>query len=100
MALATIGFSQGQGQQRPARPSAEEMIKKATLELDLTSDQVKAWQAIHKKYEKPDSDRKKAEESRMAMSKELEATLNEKQKEKFKKMLEGQARPPRGGGGR
>jgi hypothetical protein len=98
MGLATLGFSQGQGQQRPERPSNEEMIKKAKAELGLTDAQVKSWQEIHKKYAPSDGDRKKMEESRAAMSKELEATLTAEQKEKFKKMRANQG-PPRKGGG-
>ncbi len=96
MALATIGNAQGgqRDQQRPKAPSAEEMIKRATTELSLTEVQVKQWQEIHEKHGKPSDDRTKAEETRKAMGKELEATLTPDQLEKFKKMRENQ-RPPK-----
>lgn len=97
MGIMNFAFGQGQGQQRPERSSPEEMIKKAKTELNLTDAQVKEWREIHKKYGKPDSDRKKAEESRAAMIKELEATLTAEQKEKFKKMRPGQGPPPKDG---
>ncbi len=100
MSLATLGFSQGPSQQRPKRPSAEEMIKKATIELDLSPDQVKSWKEIHIKYANSEADRKKADESRATMTKELEGILDEAQKEKFEKMRAGQGPPPKGGGGR
>ena len=94
--LATISYAQpGGGQQRPQPPSAEEMITKATKELSLTNDQVKQWQEIHKKYGKPSEDKQKADETRKAMGKELEATLTKEQLEKFKKMQKNQGPPPR-----
>ncbi|MFT4856590.1 MAG: hypothetical protein ACI8YP_001538 [Algoriphagus sp.] len=98
MGLVIFGFSEGQSQQRPERPSVEEMIKKAKAELGLSDAQVNSWQEIHKKYGKPAGDRTKMEESRLEMVKELEATLTAEQKEKFRKMRPNQG-PPRKGGG-
>lgn len=95
MSLVTIGFAQpGSNQQRPTPPTSEEMITKATKDLSLTDEQVKQWQEIHKKYGQPSEDRKKGEEARQAMGKELEATLTKEQLEKFNKMQKNQ-RPPR-----
>lgn len=94
MALTTFSYGQGgQGGERPQPPSEEEMIKRATTDLSLTDAQVKQWQEIHKKYGKPSDDQAKAEETRKAMGKELEATLTSKQLEKFKRMHENQ-KPP------
>jgi len=99
MTLATFSYAQGGqgGQEKPKAPSAEEMIKRATTELSLTDAQIKQWQEIHKKYGKPSDDKVKADETRKAMGKELEATLTTEQLEKFKKMRENQ-RPPRPNG--
>jgi LTXXQ motif family protein len=94
MFVAAFCYAQPSGQQRPQPPSAEEMIAKATKELSLTNEQVKQWQEIHKKYGKPSEDKQKADETRKAMGKELEATLTKEQLEKFKKMRESQ-RPPK-----
>ncbi|MFT7364171.1 MAG: hypothetical protein ACI9UV_002380, partial [Algoriphagus sp.] len=46
MGLVIFGFSEGQSQQRPERPSVEEMIKKAKAELGLSDAQVNSWQEI------------------------------------------------------
>ena len=93
MALATLSYGQGgPGGQKP--PSPEEMIKLAKTELNLTDAQVTQWQEIQKKYGKPSEDKAKADETRKAMGKELEATLTPEQLKKFKKMRENQ-RPPK-----
>ncbi len=70
--------------------------KQATKNLNLTDEQVIQWTEIHKKYESALSDRSKAQETRQAMGKELEATLTEEQVEKFKEMRQKQ-RASRGG---
>ncbi len=96
--LVTLVYAQGQrgGDERPQRPTSEEMIKQATKNLNLTDEQVIQWTEIHKKYESALSDRSKAQETRQAMGKELEATLTEEQVEKFKEMRQKQ-RASRGG---
>ncbi|UXX79197.1 conotoxin [Reichenbachiella carrageenanivorans] len=91
LGLTATAYAQGPGRQRPQRPNAEEMIAKATEDLNLTDEQVAQWEAIHKKYE---SSSKK--DGRKAMGEELEATLTEEQLVVFKKMRENQ-KPPRGG---
>jgi len=92
--FSTLGFAQGQRQQRPEPPSPKEMIKKATKELSLTETQVKKWTEIHEKYESALKERAKAQTNMQKMGKELEATLTEEQSEKFKKMRENHG-PPR-----
>jgi Spy/CpxP family protein refolding chaperone len=92
--VATFCYAQPSGQQRPQPPSTEERIAKATKELSLTDAQVKQWKEIHEKYGKPSEDQQKADETRKAMGKELEATLTKEQLEKFKKMRDNQ-RPPK-----
>lgn len=96
--LVTLVYSQGQrsGDERPQRPTSEDVIKQATKTLNLTNEQVTQWTKIHEKYESSLSNRSKAQETRQAMGKELEATLTEEQLEKFKKMRESR-KPPRGG---
>jgi coenzyme F420-reducing hydrogenase alpha subunit len=87
LVVASLSWAQGQGGgQRPTPPSSEEMIKKATEELSLTDEQVQQWTEIHKNYEADMKDRSKAQATRQKMEKELEATLTDKQLEKFKKM--------------
>lgn len=87
------------GQMKP--PSNKDMISDLKTKLELTNDQVKKIEAIFEKnmpkMDKPPSDgehgqpgargegmKKKIEE----MNKEIMKTLNDKQKEKFKKILE------------
>lgn len=95
VSMSTVAMAQEQKGQRPAPPSAEEMIKKATEELSLSDEQVAQWTAIHKKYDASIKERAKAEKNLQAMGKELEATLNEAQQEKFEKMRKSQGPPPR-----
>lgn len=90
MVLVTIAWSQ-----RPERPSAEQMIERATKDLSLTDEQVQQWTEIHEKYESDMKNESKARETMQVMGKELEATLTEEQLEKFKKMQKRQG-PPRG----
>ena len=94
MGMATFGFSQGQGQQRQGPPSQEEMLKKATKDLQLSDEQVKEWETIMKKYSPVEKDRKKSDDARKEMNKALLTTLSEDQAAKFKKMQERQG-PPR-----
>jgi uncharacterized protein with von Willebrand factor type A (vWA) domain len=91
---ANLSFAQRPNQQRPERPTQEQMIERATKELSLTEAQVNQWKEIHIKYEAAMKDRSKANETRKAMGKELEATLNNEQLKKFKKMRENQPPPP------
>jgi hypothetical protein len=91
--LSTVGFAQGQGQQRGERPSTEETIKKATTELSLTDAQVTQWTEIYSKYEPAMKDRSTGREARAKMNEELEATLTKEQQEKYKAMRAAQ-RPP------
>ena len=100
--LSTIAFAQGQGQrpaggqgQRPEPPTTEEMIKTATKELNLSTEQVVEWTAIHEKYEDSLKDRKTAQESRKKMDEELNATLTEDQQAKYAKMKKSQGPPKR-----
>ena len=80
--ITTFVNAQGQRPQRGERPTPEQMIEKATEELNLTEEQVKQWKEIHKKFE----DSKKDHETRKQMGAELEATLTEEQLEKFREM--------------
>ena len=95
VAIATSANAQGPGQggNRPAPPSAEEMIKNATAELGLSDEQVTQWEGIHEKYESKMKDRESMRASREEMGKELEATLTDEQLKKFKEMKKNQ-RPP------
>jgi len=95
VSMSTVAMAQGQKGQRPAPPSAKEMIKKATKELSLSDEQVTQWTAIHEKYDASMKERAKAEKTLQAMGKELEATLNEAQLEKFEKMRKNQGPLPR-----
>lgn len=90
MVLVTLAWSQ-----RPERPSAEQMIERATKDLSLTDEQVQQWTEIHEKYESDMKNESKARETMQVLGKELEATLTEEQLEKFKKMQKRQG-PPRG----
>lgn len=94
--LVTLVNAQDRRPQRGDRPSPEQMIEKATKELDLTDEQVKQWHEIHKKYGEAMKDRSNARETRTKMGEELEATLTEEQLEKFKKMR-AKRRPGKGG---
>ncbi|MFT7032216.1 MAG: coenzyme F420-reducing hydrogenase alpha subunit [Cyclobacteriaceae bacterium] len=86
--FTTLGFAQGQRQQRPEPPSPKEMIKRATKELSLTKTQVEKWTEIHEKYESSIKEIEKTHTNMQKMGKELEAILTEEQSEKFKKMRE------------
>jgi len=65
--------------QRPDPPSTEEVIKKATADLDLTEEQVTQWTKIHEKYESLERSR----ETMQKMNEELEATLTADQLKTF-----------------
>lgn len=96
--LSTIGFAQGQGQQRPeraGRQSNAEMLKQATTKLSLTDSQVTQWTDIYAKYEDAMKDRSTARESREKMNKELEATLTKEQVVKYTEMKKTQGPPKR-----
>ncbi len=95
--IVTLANAQDRRPQSGERPSPEQMIEKATKELDLTDEQVKQWQEIHKKYGEAMKDRSSAQETRKKMGEELEATLTEDQLEKFKKMRRKRGRPGKGG---
>lgn len=84
--VVTFTNAQDKRERTGERPSPEEMIKKATKELDLTDEQVEQWNEIHEKYAADMEDRSKARETRKKMGEELEATLTEEQLEKFKEM--------------
>ncbi|MBK8500908.1 MAG: hypothetical protein IPL46_01160 [Saprospiraceae bacterium] len=87
ISITTISLAQGQRPPRPEPPS-EEMIKKATEELSLTEAQVQQWKEIHVKYNPSREDRSKVVGIREEMEKELEATLTEVQRQKFREMRE------------
>ena len=97
VAMATMVFaaSAQQGQrQRPQRPSPEEMLEAFTEKLDLTDEQVVAWQGIHEKYAEDMKD-----DPRKTMPKieaEIQEILSDEQWEKFEKMKP--SKGPRGRG--
>ncbi|MEO9871201.1 Spy/CpxP family protein refolding chaperone [Ekhidna sp.] len=73
MILVMLAWSQGpkEGGHRPERPSAEEMIKRATRELSLTDEQAQQWTEIHEKYESDMKSQSKTRATKEAMRKEL-----------------------------
>ena len=74
----------GYAQQRPERPSPDEMLKKVTKELSLNETQVSEWEAIHEKYgEQMKSDPRS---TMPKMEAEIKEILTTEQWEKFEQM--------------
>ncbi|MEM8894442.1 MAG: Spy/CpxP family protein refolding chaperone [Bacteroidota bacterium] len=83
-------------------PSPEQMIARATEELDLTQDQVSQWEAIHEKYGEQMKSARQDREQRKALREEIEveinAILNNEQQVKFAEMKKNRPKRGRRGG--
>ncbi len=99
LCLSFIGLA-ANAQRGGGRSSPEQMIARATEQLDLTEAQVTQWEAIHEKYgdqmREARQNREEAEALRQKIEEEINATLNEEQQIKFAEMKE--SRPRRGRG--
>ncbi len=82
------------GQQRPERPSPQEMLKKFTEELSLTDAQVASWEALHEKY--GEDMRSDPRTTMPKMEAEIKEILTEEQWEQFEQ-LKPKKRPKRNG---
>jgi len=60
------------------------MLEKATKELDLSKEQVDAWQGIHEKY--ADEMKESPRETKPKLEADIKEILTEEQWEKFEKM--------------
>lgn len=86
MLLCIVSLANAQEGQRQRRrpPSPEEMLKKATEELELTDDQVQAWKGIHEEY--AEDMKENPREAIPKIETEIKEILSEEQWEKFGKM--------------
>lgn len=80
-----VFWANAQPGQRQAPPSPDEILERATKTLQLTEDQISAWEEIHEKYaEQIEEDPRKAGPK---IATEIEGILTEEQWEQFQKMM-------------
>ena len=85
LALMVYWLNAQQGErQKPRHPSPEKMLEKATKELDLADDQVKAWQEVHEEFAEDMENNPR--QTIPKIEAEIKGILSEEQWKKFEEM--------------